>query len=63
MVKTRKTGKQGLERKPGVWENAGRLDETRRTGNRQTENTGINTQGITGKMGDTWRGWRQAQDR
>ena len=23
---------------------------------RQTENTGINTQGIRGKMGDTWRG-------
>jgi hypothetical protein len=36
---------------------------TRRTGNRQTENTGINAQGIMGKMGDTWRGWRQAQDR
>ena len=29
---------------------------TRRTGNRQTENTGINTHGIMGKMGDTWRG-------
>jgi hypothetical protein len=30
------------------------LDETRRTGNRQTENTGINTLGIMGNMGDTW---------
>jgi hypothetical protein len=29
---------------------------TRRTGNRQTENTGINTQGINGKMGVTWKG-------
>ena len=28
----------------------------RRTGNRQTENTGINALGIMGKMGDTWRG-------
>jgi hypothetical protein len=36
--------------------NAGRLDETKRTGNRQTENTGINTLGIMRKMGDTWRG-------
>ena len=35
---------------------AGRLDETKRTGNRQTENTGINTQGIMGKMGNTWMG-------
>jgi hypothetical protein len=26
-----------------------------------TENTGINTQRIMGKMGNTWRGWRQAQ--
>jgi hypothetical protein len=37
-------------------ENAGRLDETRRTGNRSTENTGINAPGIMGKLGDTWRG-------
>jgi hypothetical protein len=28
---------------------------TRQTGNRQTENTGINTLGIMGKTGDTWR--------
>ena len=41
--------------------NADRLDETKGIGNRQTENTGINTQGIMGKMGDTWRGWRQSQ--
>ena len=33
-----------------------RLEQTRQTGNRETENTGINTQGIMGKMGDTWRG-------
>ena len=31
-------------------------DKTRRTGNRQTENTGINTLGIMRKMADTWRG-------
>ena len=37
-------------------QNAGRLEQTRRTGNRQTENTGINSQGIMGKLGDTWRG-------
>jgi hypothetical protein len=42
-------------------QNAGRFEQTRRTGNRQTENTGINTQAIMGKMGDTWRGWRKAQ--
>jgi hypothetical protein len=29
------------------------LDETRRTGNRQTENTGINAQGLMGTMGYT----------
>jgi hypothetical protein len=29
---------------------AGRLDETRQTGNRQTENTGISAQGIIGEM-------------
>ena len=29
---------------------------TRRTGNRQTENTGVNALGIMGKMGNTWRG-------
>jgi hypothetical protein len=29
---------------------------TVQTGNRPTENTGINKQGIMGKMGDTWRG-------
>jgi hypothetical protein len=32
--------------------NAGRLHKTKRTGNRQTENTGINTLGIIGKMGN-----------
>ena len=40
------------------------LDGTRRTDNRQTENTGINTQKI---IRDKWetpgRGWKQAQDR
>jgi hypothetical protein len=29
---------------------AGRLDETKRTGNRQTDNTGISTQGRMGEM-------------
>ena len=33
-----------------------RPDKTRLTGNKQTENTGINTLGIMRKMGDTWRG-------
>jgi hypothetical protein len=56
MVKTGKTRKQGLEQKQEYGKNAGRRDETRQTGNRQTENTGINTQGIMGQMGDTWRG-------
>jgi hypothetical protein len=37
-------------------ENAGRFEGTKLTGTRHTENTGINTQGIMGKMGDTWRG-------
>jgi hypothetical protein len=36
--------------------NSGKLEQTRQTGNKQTENSGINTQGIIGKMGDTWRG-------
>ena len=45
-----------------ITEHAGRLDKTRQTGNRQTENTGVNTLGIMGKMDDTWRGgWRQTQ--
>ena len=35
---------------------AGWLDKTKQTGKRQSENTGVNTQGIIGKMGDTWRG-------
>jgi hypothetical protein len=35
--------------------------QTRQTGNRQTENPGITTQGIMRKMGDTRRGWRQSQ--
>jgi hypothetical protein len=48
-VKTGKTSKERLG-------TAGKLEQTRRTGNRQTENTSINTQGIIEKMGDTWRG-------
>ena len=58
MVKTGRNRKHGLERtgvKTGK-KHTGRLDETRRTGNRQTENTGIDAQEIMGKMGDTWRG-------
>ena len=43
-------GKAGAETKPLV-------DLTNKSNwHRQTENTGINTQGIMGKMGDTWRG-------
>jgi hypothetical protein len=30
--------------------------KTRQTGKSQTENTGLNAQGIMKKMGDTWRG-------
>ena len=61
----RDQGKQNGQNR-GNWETelekAGRLentlvrpDKTRRTGNRQTENTGMNTLGIMRKMGDTWR--------
>jgi hypothetical protein len=49
-ARKRETGKAGAETKRWL------TRQTRRTGNRQTENTGINTQGITGKMGDTWKG-------
>jgi hypothetical protein len=56
MVKTGKTRKQELEKDRSTAKNAGRLDETKRTGNRQTENTSINTLGIMGKTGNTWRG-------
>jgi hypothetical protein len=38
-------------------ENAGRLDETKLTGIRQTGNTCINTQGIMGKMGWNRSDW------
>jgi hypothetical protein len=61
MVRTGKTREQNL-RKQGDgkthWE-----DLTSQTGNRQTENTAINTLGTRRKMGDTWRGWRQSKDR
>ena len=50
--KTRKP-ELGLDRSKG--KTTSRYEQTKRTGNRQTENTGINTQGIMGKMGDTWR--------
>ena len=56
MVKTGKTRKQEQSRDRNRGKNIGRLDETKRTGNRQIQNTVINTQGIMGKMGDTWRG-------
>ena len=48
--KKRRQEKAGAETKPLV-------DlTTRQTGNRQTENTSINTQGIMGKMGNNWSG-------
>jgi hypothetical protein len=47
MIKTGITRKQGLK-KTGVQKHASRLDETRRISKRQTENTGINAQGIMG---------------
>ena len=50
----------GRTRKTKTWKNQEHgnntlVDLTRRTGNRQTENIGINTLGIMGKTGDTWR--------
>jgi hypothetical protein len=54
MVNTGKTRKLEQSRDRSRVKNSGRLDETKRTGNRQTENTGINTLEIMGKMGDTW---------
>ena len=54
MVNTGKTRKLEQSRDRSRGKNAGRLDETKQTGNRQTENTGINTLEIMGKMGDTW---------
>ena len=47
----RRLGKAGAETQK-LW----LTSRTRRIGNRPIENTGINTQGIMGKMGDTWRG-------
>jgi hypothetical protein len=52
--KTRRT--RNWKKAGAATQTTGRLEQTRQTGNRQTENTGINTQGIMGKMGDTWRG-------
>ena len=60
-VKTRRARKRETG-KSRSWEQKCWLTwQTRRTGNGQTEKTGIYTQGIMGKMGDTWRGWRQSQ--
>ena len=56
MVNTGKTRKQEQSRDRSRGKTAGSLVETKRTGNRQTENTFINTQVIMGKMGDIWRG-------
>ena len=50
MVKTGKTRRQELEKDRSTV-NTGWLDETKRTGNRQTENTGIYTLGINGEDG------------
>jgi hypothetical protein len=48
----------GLEKRDRGKQELGKtlVDLTRQTGNRQTENTGINTLRAIGKMGDTWRG-------
>ena len=53
LVNTGETRKQKQSVDRSRRKNAHRQDETKRTGNRQTEYTGIKTQGI---MGDTWRG-------
>jgi hypothetical protein len=55
-VKLGGLAKRGRETKGADRKNSGKLERRRRTGNKQTENTGINTQGIIGKMGDTRRG-------
>ena len=54
--KTTRTRKRETGVNQELRQNAGRLEQTSRTGNRQTENTGNNKQGIMGKVGDTWRG-------
>jgi hypothetical protein len=51
MVNTGKIRKQEQSRDRNGGKTAGRLNETKQTGNRQTENTGINTQGIIGEDG------------
>jgi hypothetical protein len=50
-VRTGETRKQKLEKQGNMLI---RPDITRLTGKIQTDNAGINTQGIMGKMGDTW---------
>jgi hypothetical protein len=55
MVKKRENLKRGTRERQEHGKNTGRLDEAKRNDNRRTENTGINTLGIMGKMGDTWR--------
>ena len=55
MVKTRKTIKQELETGRSKGKTAGRLDEQKKMST-DTENTGINTLGIMGKMSESWRG-------
>jgi hypothetical protein len=58
-VKTGRTSKNRENEKVGTWSNT-LVDLTKQDILAQTErNTGINTQGIMGKIGDTWRGWRQ----
>ena len=56
-----KTRKQEQSRDRSIRKNACRLDKTKLSGNRQPEKTGIKTQGIMGKMGDTWRGMETRQ--
>jgi hypothetical protein len=54
MVRTGETREQNLS-KQGDGNTLVRPDKTRQTGNRQTENSAINTLGIMRKMGYNWR--------
>jgi hypothetical protein len=59
MVKTGKTRKQELETDSSKGKKL--LGLINKTNWQQTENTGINTLGIMWKMGNAWRGWKEAQ--
>ena len=57
-LKTRRKRDWGRSELP---QNRWLAGQTRQTGNRQTENTGINTQGIMGRWATPGGGWRQSQ--